>query len=409
MSTAAACESVAPIDPWIVPITGDGVRTSNRGTFVTVLGPKMADQRLVNQERSGKTMYQGSDMYTLAAAGYMDEKSLIPYFHLLVNEMLNIEQQQFCVVNGTQFAVYIKTVVIADLAFLHKYMQHGGGSHSATCFCLFCGALRNFQHHGYPGGCRKCRRLGTVYDNDGIQKCRHYEACTAEFLLWQTQRYAELCHLVSEYPLTSLPAWEYVAQLRIECLKRCVGKWQGWRSRIEKKGKGMMTGQDLSDWIQKCTRDDATLSQSKETGVMFCPIKVVLASLATRKIKVPAQATGANARHLRLQLRSILQLEQEHTRMTIHIRDTRFSAGHPSAQSIPLERLILCTLHCPMRTHEKVLTMLFLQACQNRLPAKSKQILDDMVVTIRRLANLKETWSYVWENTKNQLKTRLYT
>jgi hypothetical protein len=50
-----------------------------------------------------------------------------------------------------------------------------------------------------------------------------------------------------------------------------------------------------------------------------------------------------------------------------------------------------------MRTHEKVLTMLFLQACQNRLPAKSKLILDDMVVIIRRLANLKETWSYVWE------------
>jgi hypothetical protein len=99
----------------------------------------------------------------------------------------------------------------------------------------------------------------------------------------------------------------------------------------------MMMGQDLSDWIQKCTRDDATLSQSKETGVVFCPINVVLASLTTRKIKVPARVTSANARRLRLQLRSILQLEQEHTRMTIHIRDTSFSAGHPSAQSTPLE------------------------------------------------------------------------
>jgi hypothetical protein len=97
----SCCESVTPRDPWIVPITGDSVRTSNRGTFVTVVGPKMADRRLVNQERSGKTMYQGSDMYTPAAAEYyMDEKSLMPYFHLLVKEMLNIEQQQFCVVNG---------------------------------------------------------------------------------------------------------------------------------------------------------------------------------------------------------------------------------------------------------------------------------------------------------------------
>ncbi len=56
-----------------------------------------------------------------------------------------------------------------------------------------------------------------------------------------------------EYPLTSLPAWEDVDQLRNECLKRCVGTWAGWRVRIEKKGKGKMTGQQLSDWIQKYT------------------------------------------------------------------------------------------------------------------------------------------------------------
>jgi hypothetical protein len=71
--------------------------------------------------------------------------------------------------------------------------------------------------------------------------------------------------------------------------------------------------------------------------------------------------------------------------MTVHMRDTRFSALHPSALSIPLERLILCVLHLPMRTHEQVLTMLFQQACQNRTSNKSKPILDDMVVIIRRL------------------------
>jgi hypothetical protein len=215
--------------------------------------------------------------------------------------------------------------------------------------------------------------------------------------LWQSERYAELRLLVPEYPLTSLPAWENVDELRNECLKRCVGTWAGWRVRIEKKGKGKMTGQQLSDWIQKYTRDDATLSQSKATGVMYCPIKVVLASLATRKIKVPARATGANSHGLRLKLRSILQLEEEYTRMTVHMRDTRFSDSHPSSLSIPLERLILCVLHLPMRTHEKVLTMLFQQACQNRTSNKSKPILDDMVVIIRRLGCLKDTWTYVWE------------
>ena len=389
----ACCESVTANNPWVLPLTGDGVRTSQRGTFVSVIGAKMADTRLVNQERSGKTMYQGSDMYTPAAAGYVDEKGIMPYFQLLVDEFLKIEDRGYCVVKCQEYPVYIKTVVIADLAFLHKYMKRGGGSHSATCFCLFCGALRNFRHHGYPGGCRKCRLLGVVYDDDGTQICLHYEACTGEFLLWQSERYAALCLLVPEFPLTSLPAWEDVAQLRLECLKRCVGTWAGWRGRIEKKGKGQMTGEALSDWIMKYTRDDATLSQSNETGVMFCPIKVVLASLSGRKIKVPARATGSNSRRFRLQLKSILQLEQEYTRMTMHIRDTRFGAS----AGIPLERLILCVLHCPMRTHEKVLTMLFQQACQNRLPKKSRAILDDMVVIIRRLASLKETWTYVWE------------
>jgi hypothetical protein len=187
---------------------------------MTVVGLKMADLRLVNQERSGKTMFQGSDMYTPVAAGYVDEKVLMPYFHLLVKECQQIEKEQFCVVNGKKFTVYIKVVVIADLAFLHKYVLRGGGSHSTTCFCLFCGALRNFRHYGYPGGCRKCRLLGKVYDKDGIQICTHYEACTEEFLQWQSERYTELSLLVPEFPLTSLPAWEDVKQLRTECLKR---------------------------------------------------------------------------------------------------------------------------------------------------------------------------------------------
>ena len=393
----ARCESVTADDPWILPITGDGVRTSQRGRFVTVVGLKMADLRLVNQERSGKTMFQGSDMYTPAAAGYVDEKGLMPYFHLLVKECQQIEKQQFCVVNGKQYTVYIKVVVIADLAFLHKYVLRGGGSHSTTCFCLFCGALRNFRHHGYPGGCRKCRLLGKVYDKDGIQICTHYEAFTEEFLQWQTERYAELSLLVPEFPLTSLPAWEDVAQLRIECLKRCIGPWSGWRAKIEKTGKGAMTGQALSDWILKYTRDDATLSQSKATGVMHCPMKIVLASLAARNIEVPGRATGNNGHALRLKLRGILQLEQEYTRMTMHMRDGRFSAAHVSADAIALERLILCVLHCPMRTHEKVLTMLFQKTCQHRTASKSKEILDEMVLIIRRLGNLQDSWTYVWE------------
>ena len=350
----------------------------------------------MKQEQTGKTMCQASSMYTPAVAGYKDESQLMPYFNLMVNEFLKIEEQQYCVVNAKKYNVHIKITSVADLSFLHKYTQRGGGSHAASCFCIMCGALRNFKHMGYPGGCLECRARGIVYcPDDGIQICRHYDRCTPDFLQWQAARYTELCKLVPEFPLTSLPAWDNVNQLREECIKRCVGEYAGWYARISKKsGKGKMTAMELSDWIMNVTREDATLSNSKLTGVMHCPISIVRGSLQSRKVKIKARTTQYS---LRLQLRQILQLEQEYTRMTLHIKDTRFSSAE--MQGLPVNRLILCGLHLPMRLHEKVITMLFQQACQNRVSTKSQLILDEMVVIIRRLANLKSTWSYKW-NTK---------
>jgi hypothetical protein len=220
------------------------------------------------------------------------------------------------VVNGKRCPVYLHIIVVADLSFLHKYTGRGGGSHASTCFCMLCGALRHFKHLGYPGGCLDCRARGKVYGDDGVQICGHYDACTAEFSAWQTQRYSELCTLVPEFPLTSLPAWDDVAQLRAECLKRCVGPWAGHRAKVAKtSGKGKMTAMKLSDWIFRATRDDATLSNSTSTGVMFCPIGVVKASLTTRKVIIlPRQ----NDLLVRLKLRDILQVERVHSHDAAH-------------------------------------------------------------------------------------------
>ena len=395
----ACCDKVTETAPWIVCLTGDGVRTSQRGTFVTVIGPKLADPRLVQQTQTMKTMCQSREMYTPAVAGYADEKKLMPYFHLLVSEFLRIEEQRFCVVNDRRYPVYLKITVIADLSFLHKYTGRGGSSHSSTCFCMLCGALRNFKHHGYPGGCRDCRARGIVYNADGLQICLHYEACTSDFLEWQATRFAELSGLISDFPLTSLPAWDNVAQLRVECVKRCVGPYAGWYARISKKsGRGTMNAMELSNWIMKVTRDDATLSTSKLTGVMYCPITVVKASLTSRFALRQGRSSDLQ---LRLQLRGQLQLEQEYTRMALHITDDRFGPTHSSSKAISVNRIILCTLHLPMRTHEKVLTLLFQQACHNRLSKNSLPIMDDMVIIIRRIGKLKDTWSYKWNTTSS--------
>jgi hypothetical protein len=337
-------------------------------------------------------------MYTPIVGGFADEAELMPYFHLMVAEFTKIEEQKYCVVNEKKYPVYIHIIVIADMSFLHKFTERGGGSHASTCFCMFCGCMRNFKHLGYPGGCLDCRARGLVYGEDGLQICDHYDACTKEFLSWQTARYNELCKLVPEFPLSSLPAWEDVTQLREECLKRCVGPWAGSRAKIAKKsGKDKMSASDLTDWILRVTRDDATLSNSTLTGVMYCPISVVIASLKTRKVKFPP---GQNHLLLRLQLRDILQLEQEYTRMTLHMKDDRFSA----VQSISLDRIVLCVLHLPMRTHEKVLTLLLQHACHSRTPTKSTPILDEMVGIIRHLAKLKLTWTYKWNKASTSVE-----
>ena len=388
----ACCDGITKQDPWIVPITGDAARTSQRGTVVTVMGPKQSDRRLKTQDRTGKSlMCQASDMYTPAIAGYAKESELMNYFNALVAGFLKIEKQGFCLVNAQEYPVDIQVHVVADLSFLHKYVQRGGGSHSATCFCMMCSAFRNFRHEGYPGGCRKCRRSNTVYGKDGLQCCLHHEACTPDFLEWQSERYLELCQLVPALPLTVLPAWENVDELRNECMKRCVGDHAHELPGISRKsGKNYYTGQDLTDWITRYCRGGCTLSNDKKTGVMHCSIAIVNKCLRERNIA----CDGLNVEGRRLRMQGILQLEHEYTKMTLYMRDHRFSPTHPSALGIPMDRIILCLLHLPMRTHEKVLNLLFAAACEGRTIKKSTPILDAIVVILRRIGKLPDVWTY---------------
>ena len=390
----ACCEGVTKEDPWLCVITGDLARTSQRGGYVTVMGPKQADRRLPNQEQTGKTMCQSSSLYTPAVAGLLKEGDLMHYFHSMILEFQKIESQGFCVVNDNQFKVHIKVVVVADLAFLHKYVGRGGSSHSATHFCMLCSVICKFRHEGYPGGCRKCRRKGIVYRADGLQRCGHHEACTPGFLTWQKERYAQLCDLVPAVPLTCLPAWENVDQLREECILRCVDDYACDLQAISrKKGTGTLRSEELTNWIMKYCRGGCTLSNDLETGVMNCDIRIVKRCLADRRVVGNNDLLDEHS--LRLKMQGILQLEMEYTKMKMYMRDNRFSPEHPSVVSgIPLDRLLICILHCPMRTHEKILTMLMQSACHNRVLKKSLPILDAIAVIIRRIGNLGDEWTY---------------
>ena len=103
-------------------------------------GVKQSDPRLPSQFATGKTMNQSRNLYSPAVSGYKDEKNMMPYFEGLVAAFVDIEQKGYCTVDGVQYPIYIRCVVVVDMAFLHKYLGLGGGSAKTKtiCFCFMC-------------------------------------------------------------------------------------------------------------------------------------------------------------------------------------------------------------------------------------------------------------------------------
>ncbi len=103
-------------DPRLVPVTGDGTRVSYRGESITICGVKQADTRLPSQHETEKTMNQSRHMYLPALTGYTDEKSIMPYFEKFLQAFREIEERGCCVVDKQQYNVYIRCVVVDDVA-----------------------------------------------------------------------------------------------------------------------------------------------------------------------------------------------------------------------------------------------------------------------------------------------------
>jgi hypothetical protein len=238
-------DSVTASNPWIIPLTGDLARVSLRGKGITMCGAKEADPRLPSQVLTGKTMNQSRNLYTPAVAGYTDEKKLMPFFEEMVAAFMEIEKRGYIEIDGERRHVNIKVVIVADMSFLHKYLNRGGGSATTTRFCFMCSSTCHYRHRGYPGGCLKCRAKNMVYDKaTGCQLCLHHDVCIPEFLEMETARFDDLTARVStQIPLSKLPCWESVAALRGECNKRCLTEAE--RAIVKKK----TTEAQLQRWL----------------------------------------------------------------------------------------------------------------------------------------------------------------
>jgi hypothetical protein len=70
---------------------------------------------------------------------------IMKYFDAMVASFREIEARGSCVVNGQRHQAFIDVVVVADMAYLHKYLKCGGGSHACTNFCFFVVLTKNFE------------------------------------------------------------------------------------------------------------------------------------------------------------------------------------------------------------------------------------------------------------------------
>jgi len=390
--------------PWVVPLTGDLARVSTRGKAITMCGPKQSDPRLPCQQGTGKTCNQSRNLYTPAVAGYVNEAHLMEYFDRMVACFQDVQNKGYCVVDNVRYDVYIDVIVVADMSYLHKYLRRGGGSHSCTHFCFLCSLNSKYRQEGYPGGCLNCRRKDIVYDKiTGTQRCHHHDVCDTEFMKWQSDRLAYLeANVKPRIPVTSKPYYESQASLEEQCLLRC-------RTTRETAEVGKMkTYGALEKWLlaEGRTREGCDLSCNMHTGIRICPLSLVIEDLNLRGVAIHGMGDAA----CRSALEMLLREEEEYLKLQMYVRDNWFrdlesTTGHRAQ----LDKTILDMLHCPMRTNEKVLTLLYEEVMNGAHKAETKQPLNDLSDVIRRLGELSACWSHKFEdkNTKVLKKIKL--
>jgi hypothetical protein len=114
-------------------------------------------------------------------------------------------------------------------------------------------------------------------------------------------------------------------------------------------------------------------------GIRICPLSLVIEDLNLRGVAINSMG-DAECRHA---LEMLLREEEEYLKLHMYVRDNRFrdlesETGHRAQ----LEKTILDMLHCPMRTNEKVLTLLYEEVMNGAHKAETKQPLNELTDVI---------------------------
>ncbi len=117
----------------------------------------------------------------------------------------------------------------------------------------------------------------------------------------------------------------------------------------------------------------------------MCCLDVVVEDLRLRNI-AHAHMDASEKRHT---LEQLLREEEEYLKLRMYLRDEIFLelVKDPSHRG-QLHKTILDMLHCPMRTNEKVLNLLYELVLQGAHKAQASTALNELTPIIRRLGSL---------------------
>jgi hypothetical protein len=164
----------------------------------------------------------------------------------------------------------------------------------------------------------------------------------------------------------------------------------------------------LEKWLlaEGRTREGCDLSCNSHTGIRICPLSLVTEDLQLRGV----EHTGMTANEERHALEMLLREEEEYLKLQMYVRDHRFrnllnDTGHRSE----LHKTQAIAPNCPMRTNEKVLTLLYEEVMNGAHKAQTKEPLEQMTEVIPRLGDLSSSWGHKFDekNTKVLQKFKL--
>ncbi len=124
------------------------------------------------------------------------------------------------------------------------------------------------------------------------------------------------------------------------------------------------------------------MSCNLHTRVRICLLSVVEDDLRLRDVS-HAHMTMQDKRHT---LELLLREEEKILKLQMYVRDDRFLELENDASLCgQLHKIVLDMLHCPMRTNEKVLTLLYEEVLQGAHKAQATVVLDELTPIIRSL------------------------